>query len=65
MTWAQRKGLLIAAKNGGRIAAGQGVRKDVIERLWREGYLELAGSIMTGDDWILTQAGRDAISSLS
>lgn len=60
MTWAQRKGLLKAAGNGGRISTGQGVRKDVINQLWIDGYLEA-----TDDGWQMTQAGRDVVAPRS
>lgn len=60
MTWAQRKGLLKAEANSGHIAAGQGVRKDVINQLWIDGYLEA-----TDNGWQITQAGRNAIAPQS
>lgn len=56
MTWAQRKGLLKAVGNGGRITTGQGVRKDVINQLWIDGYL-----VASDDGWEITEAGRKAV----
>lgn len=62
---AQRKALQKAVADGGAITIGgsngRKVRRDVIERLWSAGYLELRGGSMTEDDWVITQAGRDAI----
>jgi hypothetical protein len=60
MTWAQRKGLLKAASNGGHISTKQGVRKDVINQLWIDGYLEA-----TDDGWQMTEAGRAVIAPRS
>ena len=65
LTPIQRNALRQAIDDGGAVTiGGQGnrkIRKDVIERLWVAGYLQLRGGSITEDDWIITDAGRKAL----